>query len=30
MMAKNDCDAAVAIMTKMYFAIGFFTVMRRM
>lgn len=29
MMAKNDWDAAVAIMTNMYFATGFFTVISR-
>lgn len=29
MRAKKDCDAAVAIITKTYFAIAFLTVMSR-
>ena len=29
MSAKKDCEAAVAIMTKIYFATAFLTVMRR-
>jgi hypothetical protein len=30
MIAKNDCEAAVAIITKTYLATGFFTVIKMM